>query len=282
MRFIYLADTHVGLESSGYHQQPNYPGRLPEILSALRDWMRGQPPVDFILHGGDMADAGTPANIERAAELFTFPVPVALCLGNHDLKGEGALREWLARAPFLFPGGGPEFVRSDADAVLAVVPNHWDERPYVWEKTQTPRFAPGQIAAARAAWSRSPTAVHLLATHCPVFGLPPEQTGMDLPFHAPDEGFTRAAMELTPPAGSVRLVLSAHNHMNSCLRRNGSAFATASALIETPFEFKLIEITSGRIRLRTFGLRDRVGFVAEYDERRHYALGRTEDREWEG
>lgn len=280
MRFLYLADTHVGLEAKGYRQQPNYPARLPEILAALRGWMRGQSPVDFILHGGDMADAGTPQNIDRAVELFAFPVPVFLCLGNHDLKGPDALREWLARAPAFFPGGAPEFILRDPHAALAVLPNHWEERPYTWETTQAPRFAPDQLALARAAWAACPDAAHLLCTHCPTFGLPPGQTGMPEPYHAPADDFTRAVLDLTSPPGSVSLVLGAHNHMNSCLRRDGTAFVTASALIETPFEFKLIEITAGHLRLRTFALRDRLGFVAEYDDTRPYAQGRREDREW--
>ena len=95
-KFLYIADTHLGANPMGYQKQRGYPERLPEILACLRAWLADEGGVDFILHGGDMVDSATADHIREAAEVFRFPVPVYLCLGNHDLTGEGSLDDWLA------------------------------------------------------------------------------------------------------------------------------------------------------------------------------------------
>ncbi|NOY75948.1 MAG: hypothetical protein GXP32_09205 [Kiritimatiellaeota bacterium] len=54
--FIYFTDSHVGLTGTGYHQQPLYIERLPEIIEALRGWLDKHENAKFALHGGDMID----------------------------------------------------------------------------------------------------------------------------------------------------------------------------------------------------------------------------------
>ena len=71
----------------GYRQQPGYPERRPELLALLDAWIRENPPIDFVLHGGDLIDGTTPANLRTAREFARLPVPVRLCLGNIDAAG---------------------------------------------------------------------------------------------------------------------------------------------------------------------------------------------------
>ena len=104
-RFVYLADTHIGAMPMGFQMQSGYPERIAEIVSALRDWIIDDGHIDFVLHGGDMVDSCSDTNIERAADVFNLPVPVYLCLGNHDLTRPGAVETWMRLAPCFFPEG---------------------------------------------------------------------------------------------------------------------------------------------------------------------------------
>ena len=101
-RFVLIADSHLGADPMGYQMQPAYPERLDEIVAALDAWIRRRGDVDFVLHAGDVVDAATDANIRRATDLFALSVPVAVCLGNHDLTETDAIERWRALAPNLF------------------------------------------------------------------------------------------------------------------------------------------------------------------------------------
>ena len=56
-KFVYIADSHVGAGETGYHQQPRYADRLPELIVLLDAWIQQNSDIDFVLHGGDMVDA---------------------------------------------------------------------------------------------------------------------------------------------------------------------------------------------------------------------------------
>ena len=61
----------------------------------------------------------------------------------------------------------------------------------------------------------------------------------------------------------------------------GTATEAVSALVETPFEFKLIEAGPGHLRLTTHGLLPAAQFGPEYDFNRTYVQGREPDRQFE-
>ena len=102
-RFIYLADTHIGAGSGGYIQQPRYVEHMPTLMANLCAWIETDGGIDFVLHGGDMVDHVCEANVRLASELFALPVPVYLCLGNHDMDHPKAVDVWLDAAPEFFP-----------------------------------------------------------------------------------------------------------------------------------------------------------------------------------
>ena len=248
-RFVFLADTHLGTLSPGYQQRPAYPDRLPVLLEALCSWMASHGPVDFVLHGGDLVDAPTIANLRAAGERLRLTVPAYLCLGNHDLHSEGALAAWLDACPALFPGGQPSFDLEWPHGVLHVIPNHWDDLPFFWGDTLDAHLLPDQVKALGEALDRRPDVPHVLATHSPVFGVPPEQTGLPEPIHAPSMRFTEQILDLVRRHPCLQLVVGGHNHLNMDIEANGCRFATTSSFVEEPFQFKLVELGGDGIRV---------------------------------
>lgn len=277
-RFLYIADTHLGASPMGYQQQTGYPERLPEILVAVKDCLAADPRLAFVLHGGDMVDAATDRNITAAGKAFDLPVPVYLCLGNHDLSAPDALKRWLKAAPGFFPQGRPEYRIETGECVIHVVPNHWEDRLYRWEAAQQPHFSAGQLERLDGALRLKPHLPHFLLTHSPVHGVPVEQTGFAEPFHPPGEAFTAAMTAMAARHGNLHCVLGAHNHLNLCVKNQGVHFVTVSALVETPFELKLFEVAADVITMSTLSLANRVGGAAAYDAGKAFVQGRPNDR----
>jgi DNA repair exonuclease SbcCD nuclease subunit len=277
-RFIYMADTHCGADPMGYCMQAGYPQRLPELLAALESWMAASP-VDFILHGGDMVDAGTDENIGRAAALFRLSVPVYLCLGNHDVTEESSLARWASLAGSLLPGGTPTYTLGAADCVIHVAPNQWEPgEPYIWRQQQQAHLLDDQLDHLDQTMRQRPQDPHVLLTHSPVHGLPPQQTGHTDAYHAPPDAFAEQIHGLVDSHAAIRCVLGAHNHMNMHLERGPVHYVTASSWSEAPFEFKLFEADAGGISMSTRWLGDSVGFPWEYDFNRTFVQGREPDR----
>ena len=277
-RFIYLADTHLGADPAMYWQQPSYPGRLPELLGLLDEWIRDDGDIDFVLHGGDMVDAPTDENLRAAADLFRLSVPIYFTLGNHDLSNRDALARWLALAPDFFPEGRPEFAIHSPGCSVHVRTTHWGYVPYYWNGEMNAHFVPDQLDNLGDVIARAPGSVHLFATHSPAVAIPSEQTGATEFDHCPGEGFTNTMLRICDQHPQVRCLLGAHNHVNVCVPRGAAHCVTVSAFTETPFEFKLIEAKPGRLKMSTVSLLSRVGFEAEYDSDKGFVHGRECDR----
>ncbi|MEV0321896.1 metallophosphoesterase [Streptomyces sp. NPDC050658] len=77
--------------------------RSTERAARVMDYLGELPqPVDALLVTGDIADHGTPAEYEEAAELLKAPFPVLTCPGNHDVRTayrEALLGEEPAEGP---------------------------------------------------------------------------------------------------------------------------------------------------------------------------------------
>lgn len=277
-RFLVIADTHFGAPSTGFQQQPKVPEKLPEILDALRNWILDDGGIDFILHAGDMVEASSDDSLRSAVDLFNLPVPVYLCLGNHDLTAPDAMARWMERAPVFFPNGRPEFTLTRVDCVIHVAPNHWDESRYHWTTRQDVNLSPDQITRLRQQLQNRPDLPHLLMTHSPVFAVPVEQTGLDAPFHPPLASFTETFTGLAAEHRNLRCVLGAHNHVNMRVRCAGVDYVTVSSLIETPFEFKVFDVTPDSITMETVSLADRLDFEGRYDPAMSFVQGRPIDR----
>lgn len=277
-RFAYMADTHWGADEMGYQMQRGYPRELPRILDALEEWMADGDGVDFVLHGGDMVDRGDEAILAEARYLFDLSVPVYLCLGNHDLTNADSADRWAQLAPGLFGQGGPDYAIETEDCVVHIAPNQWGPSPYHWQDEQTPHFLGPQLERLEERLQVRRDAVHIIATHSPVLGVPESQTGNPEPFHSPPPGFASTMADLVARFGQIRCVLGAHSHVNMSVEADGVRYVTASSLVEAPFEFKLFEIGEDGPAMATVSLLNRVGFDAEYDFDRTFVQGRERDR----
>ncbi len=303
-RFVVIADTHLtpdGAEPEGYHQQPRYVTRLPELLSPLDAWIRsragGPEAVDFVLHLGDMLDRASPEAVEAAQGAFRLSVPTYLCLGNHDMATEPGATEpadalWAGIAPAFFPSGKLTASLDLGDGVLHVVPTQWCEVPFLWREEQRPHFLDAQIAHLEHELGRRLDVPHILCTHgdvvAPTPWAQPPRAGTDVhqaetsPSHAgPPRAYTDTVLDLARRFPQLRLVLSGHTHFNTHEVVERTHLVTASALVETPFEFKVVEVTRSRLRMTTLPLLPEVTFRAAYDWDKVWVQGRRFDRAFE-
>lgn len=276
-RFIFLTDTHFGAHPMGYQQQPAYPERLPELVSALNAWIAAQGNVDFVLHGGDLLDRCHPDLIHEARSVLQFTVPLYVCLGNHDLTRPDAAAIWMDLAPAWF-GSGPHFEIERPDVVVHVAPNHWEDRDYLWEDCQDPALRPAQIGRIKQYIAAHSDRAHVLCTHSPLFPIPSEQTGWDAPAHDPGATFRGQVTSLLDQHASLGCVLSGHSHVNTLVHRQAAMAVTCSAFVEAPFEFKVIVVDGAELSVQTLYLIDETGFAARYEYGRAFVQGRPCDR----
>lgn len=278
--FIYLTDTHIGANPMGYYQQVPYPERIAAIIDALDRWLRDHRDVDFVLHGGDLVDFTSTANIDLAAELFNrLPIPTYLCLGNHDLTEENSVEIWIKCGACFFPENNPCHTIEKKDYAVHIMPSHWCASPFYWNrKGQIVNFTKDQMNRLESSLRNNSDKIQILLTHNPVFGIPTAQTGFEKPHHAPDEAFTNTITAIVKRHPSLKVVLGAHNHMNMRLTNAGAEFVTASSFSEAPFDFKYFQIDEDGISMSTISLIGEVGFDVDYDFDKTFVQGRECDR----
>ena len=278
-RFVFMADTHLGACPMEFQQQPGYPERLPELLTALRDWINENGHIDFILHAGDLLDGYGVERIREAVALFDLGVPLYVCLGNHDLTRPEAVAGWVEHAPQFFIGDSVQFEIVTDDCLVHVVPSHWCEETYYWRDVQASRLSADQIERVAAVAKQHAPLPQLLCTHSQVLGMYFEQTGKREPEHEPYPPFREQMAELLEQCPEIRCVLGGHNHANTMGPFQDALALSVSAFSSTPFEFRLIEVSREQIAITTHDLRDRVDFDSAYDDAKVYVLGRPQDRD---
>ena len=279
--FIYIADTHFGANPVVYSQQHAYNEYLPEIIQALKKWIIDNGNIDFILHGGDIIDELSKTNINLVKQVFLdLPVPVYLCLGNHDLTEKNSLALWLDNAGRFFKENKPCYCIEYDNYVVHVMPSQWSEIPYYWnQEQQNIDFLDEQLQDLEKNISKySDKKIQILLTHSSVFGLPVEQTGFSEPYHDPGKKFHEIILGLAEKYSSLKVVLGAHNHMNMYLRNEYAHFVTVSSFSEVPFEFKHFKIDDNNISMSTVSLLENINFKIDYDFNKTYVQGRPCDR----
>lgn len=278
MKFIYLADTHIGGSlTEGYCQQKRYLQHIWEIFKGLGQWLDERPEIDFIIHGGDMVDSGTEGNILLAKELFsTLPRPCFLALGNHDLTEVDSLPTWLRLAPEFFSSGQADYNFLHGQIRFDILTAHWGKQEFFWNpaEAQIPWLSKRQLSQLKSAAHGKQ---RILITHAPPCGLPEGQTGMLGAWHSPAGNFEAVLQQLSEEH-NLALILGAHNHANLAVKGAPEWLVTASAFVETPFEFKLFEITDDKLKMETISLVNVLPFRSFYDHSRSYVQGRPCDR----
>jgi 3',5'-cyclic-AMP phosphodiesterase len=262
MRFIYLADTHIGgSDNTGYTQQTRYLRYFSEIMACLKNYIKTSGDIDFVMHGGDIIEQTTPETITAAAEFFgQLPCPTYLALGNHDLTDDNSVELWLKYAPQFFPTGNPDFRLTRDGVQLDVLLCNWGVVPALWkpEEAQVPWLSAAQFQQLDTLDSDCST--QLIVTHSPMYGIPPEQHGGTYALHAPVGDFCE---KMGKHLQSTALVLGAHTHMNMALKQAGCYFATVAAFSEMPFELKIVEVTHDKLSMKTVNLSSMVSFRGE-------------------
>ncbi|GIP35741.1 metallophosphoesterase [Paenibacillus sp. J2TS4] len=281
-RFLFITDTHIAGKSIGFYQQPTYPDKIEELLATIRRDVE-QEKIDFIIHGGDLVHQCDRPSIQEAKRLFQFSVPVHLTLGNHDLDRSDALELWLKEAPEFFVGNSPQYTVRYPSCVIHIVPNQWEPgSPYYWKHSQSPYFLQDQLEKLEEEVRSYPEAVHLLAIHNPIFGVPREQSGLDKIAHDVPADFRHIILQLMQRYPNIKGVLSGHNHINTLARTEEGIFVSGSSFVETPFEYKLVEVSEQQISIETRRVHAGLSFTPSWKEERRFVLGREQDRrlEW--
>ena len=283
-RFIFIADTHINADPQGYYQQPRYAKVLPELIGHLADWIQMNSGIDFVLHGGDMVDVVSPESINTACSLFRMPVPLYLCLGNHDMTHPRAAEMWRDVGSSFFPDGELDYTLQCDGAFIHVMSTHWCDTPLYWDRHALhPHFLPHQVRDLREAASTTTNIAHIICTHSEVAAVPISQTGFTEPYHKPLDSFANLVHSWFENDTSYRCVLSGHNHVNTCVPISGSdnRAVTVSAFPETPFEFKVVDLEPGRMVMRTENLASKCNFTAQYNYDKTFVQGRLKDRAFE-
>lgn len=281
-RFIYLTDTHIGADPIGYHQQPAYPKYIKQLLQYLQLKIKEQS-IDFIIHGGDLVDHCEPEIIKSAEKLFNqLSVPTYLCLGNHDVDQSDALNIWLDNAPSLFINHSPNYEIITKPSVIHVVPNHWNRKSeFYWEELgiQEPRLSNSQIEQLKKNIEKYPNKTHIIVTHSPVYGMSTEQSGLQEVLHKVPVSFQETMNNLIDLYPNIKLILSGHSHFNTIKKIEQAIFVNGSSFVETPFEYKVIEITDTYVKIDTHQIDiDNEFYNFEYNQKRAYVQGRDCDR----
>lgn len=281
-RFVFLSDTHIGTTPIEFQQQPAFPEQIHHLIDALERWLAQEANIDFVLHGGDMLNDASRANIRTASALFKrLSVPVYLCLGNHDLTDPDALAWWLEEAPQFFPQGQPNFVIDRGSIRICVMPNQWDSSPWYWSDVQNPSFTRDQKQWARQlADEPQGPGIRMLVTHSPVYAITCAQTGFAEPYHTPPPSFSSEIRDLSALWPELQCVAGAHSHINSCIHHDELTYVTVSSFVESPFEFKVFEVHEDYIQMTTHNLDGDVGFRSTYNFDKTYVQGRQCDRQF--
>ena len=275
-RFVYLTDTHIG-QPRKLANQWRCTDLIEPLLDALADWM-GHHPVDFVLHGGDIVVGPTPERIEAATRLFErLGVPTWLCLGNHDLERPEAIDTWRRHRHGLLPEGEPDYGFDFDQFRLFVVANHYTrtDRPYFYATDQSlaPFIDDAQVSRMDRFIGTSDKPV-IVASHwalAPSWLQIKDGTGID-------PAYIGVFTDLGQRHDTLKLVLTAHIHANTCCRHGSFTSMSTAAFAECPFEFRYITVDAGVIRVETVSLRDAIHEPSEYLQENAWVQGTPEAR----
>jgi len=273
---LFLTDTHAGTDRPAWTRQTPRGDLLPLIAEGAGRLARRRG-AGLIVHGGDLTDAG---DLDVARRMTgRLGLPVAACLGNHDLMAPDAAAAWqaaaipgLALAPAVVP-------LAHVDLVLVTCAWTCGGRTALFWDGELPVEALGEEQAewldAALAASRDKPAC--LVIHAPPDPLPPRLTGLDAPLHGPPATYAEDLGRLLDAHPRVRLVLAGHNHATCAVAHGERVHLSTSSAIEVPFEVRLVRFGPRGLGVETLAAIARPP-DADYDETARWVNGLPEDR----
>lgn len=283
-RFLYITDTHWGARpNEGYAVQPRDPSKADALYQGLRQWLAQQdPPIDFVLHGGDVINDGTPEQIIDATQKLTaLGTRVMVCLGNHDLQQAGSMANWRKHHQGLLPDESGSFAVTFPDCHLYVLNHHWHsiDPPHFWDqsKPQSPVLDDKQRSDFEAFAVNADRPI-VLAIHAPVQGVVLTQEGKQVELHPPDPAWRQYILSAIDRFDAIKLVLTAHAHINTLGHEKQCVIAGTSAFSETPYEAKLVALDGKQITIQTLVFGDILKVAGDYRPEKAYAQGNDAQR----
>jgi len=281
-RFIIMADTHFLPPGNGKDMvwwNTMLKARGPDIADALATTVRNLAP-EFVVHCGDFTDDGKLESFQYGkAVIDEMGCPCYVVMGNHDTWEAGTRQ---AISGLVENSDGLLYYARDLAGIRFVFLDcaYWitadgDEDAHLDRE----RWAQGSylgIGPTRAelAWFEQELEGHrgrptVVVTHAPIFSKPAYPVG-SLPTGKPATGsptpYTQFAgycgrgdqlLATVENAPHVKAVFAGHWHICDVTTSRGVAHCQTAAMIEFPFEMRLVTIEDNRLSITTVGLDDR-------------------------
>lgn len=278
---LFVTDTHLGAGTTGYQMQPRVPHLLQPAFEAIRRLVRERH-VDYVIHGGDLTELGTPQQIEQGVQLLKdLGAPTAMCLGNHDLTTPESADTWrtglttagVQLADCVITAGGWDVLLLNTHYALeARLRLFWSHQQRGVES-----LTPAQLAWLDAELARRPDRPAVVVTHVPPDPLPPRLTGRPAPIHTADAAYAGGLEAVLSRYRRVKLLLTGHNHVNCATPHPGRLHLSTSATLEPPFEVRLIRLRASSLQVETVPLLPLTGEV-QWLPQQAWISGQAEDR----
>ena len=258
-RCAIVTDTHLG---STHRQAVHNIGLGDEMPAALRGLGAEveRAGARFVLHCGDVIDAGTPEQIAAAADLLgTLPCPLLLALGNHDSMGQDRRPDWIRALPDVFREGTCHYTRVIGGLRFLVLHPWWRDaqgEPRPWWEGRDCRWA---LPAEQLAWLDATLAADLdtpavVVHHAQLIPLAARRLVPGAPDHTPPDRAADPVLEVLRAHPQVRCVISGHTHAQQIERAAGLVHLGNAALLEFPCTYRLVTVYPDRMAVTTHAL----------------------------
>lgn len=173
-RFAYISDSHL------YEKKLNE-RFVRAILKAVDDVNALDPPPDFVLYGGDLAQLGQPGELREGAEILKAVKPkIYMMVGEHDwyLDMGEEWRRMFGKDTYSFDHKGNHFVVLNS----VIVEDYWTapkmtpmERMLAMAQLDNPNGRPFTVGAAQRDWLKSdlakvkPDTPLIVFSHSPLY-----------------------------------------------------------------------------------------------------------------
>lgn len=288
IRFLFASDPHEGKISSDIDRgQTHWVGGPAHLYRRIARYMEREE-IDHLLLGGDLTHSGSDAEI--AAFLDSIgPVSreIFAVAGNHDLymrdpaANPKALDRWQAAIERVNPRlTFGDHLREFDDCTLIQLTNSWrgTEENFVWTDNSPVlgRLTEFQLEQLDRWLRRESMKPAILLHHFPYFTAPSNRR-LSVDDVAWLEEHQRQIDDVLQSYPRVRLQLSGHHHFTKHAFVHGRLCLCQSAMAETPFEVKRIEVDRSQIRCTTVSFWE-PGDIPIIGERR-WVGGTVTDRE---